>query len=212
MTGRLAPRAIDSSLVACVICGRLCAADPLTAMRHAHCPRCRATLHPRKFRSTERTWALLIAAAVLLFPANFYPVMTVTELGRSSSSTIVEGVRQLLDDDQFVLAMVVLVASVVIPVVKILGLSFLLISVHFRWSWRPRDRTRLYRLIELVGRWSMLDIFVVAVLIALVKLGILVSITAEAGAVAFGAVVVLTMLASRNFDPRLIWDGLEQRR
>ena len=205
-------RAIHSGLVACVVCGRLCGQGLSQAARHAQCPRCHATLHPRKHLSVERTWALLIAAGVLLFPANLDPVMTVAKLGHASTSTILQGVRQLMDDDQHLLALVVLVASVVVPVIKILGLSFLLVSVQCKWSWRPKDRTRLYRLIELIGRWSMLDIFVVAVLIALVKLGTLVSITAEGGAVAFGAVVVLTMLASRSFDPRLIWDNLEKRK
>ncbi|MFH0944031.1 MAG: paraquat-inducible protein A [Planctomycetota bacterium] len=203
-------RAIRSGLLTCLICGRLCREPTARFGRHGQCPRCHATLHSRKPGSMQRTWAFLLAAVALLLPANLYPVMTVETLRGANSSTILEGVRQLMEGGQYVLAAVVLIASVVVPCVKILGLLFLLLSVHGRWEWRPKDRVRLYRILELIGRWSMLDIFVIAILIALVKVDPLASVTPNGGAVAFGVVVVMTMLATRNFDPRLIFDALEK--
>ena len=203
-------RAIRSGLLTCLVCGRLCREPQQRDGRHGQCPRCHATLHARKPGGLQRTWAFLLAAIALLLPANLYPVMTVETFSSARSSTILEGVRQLMDGRQYVLAAVVLIASVVVPCVKILSLLFLLLSVHCRWTWRPKDRVKLYRIIELIGRWSMLDIFVIAILIALVKVNPFASITPNGGAVAFGAVVVMTMLATRNFDPRLIYDALEK--
>lgn len=176
---------------------------------HGSCPRCHAPLHRRKPNSLGRTWALLLAAVVLYVPANVLPVMTVTSLGRSQSDTIMSGVVYLLDHGQWPLAALIFFASVFVPLVKILALAFLAASVRRRSAWRPVDRTRLYRLTELIGRWSMVDIYVVTILVALVKLGNLASIEAGLGAVFFGAVVVITMIAAEGFDPRLIWDAIE---
>jgi len=171
------------------------------------CPRCGEALHPRKPRSLERTWALVIAAAVLYVPANLYPVMSVTSLGRTQADTILSGVQYLLHHGLWPLALVVFVASVLVPLMKLAILVYLLVSVQRRSAWRPRDRTRLYRLTEAVGRWSMVDIYVVTILVALVQLGNLATIEAEAGAIYFAAVVVLTIFAAAAFDPRLIWDA-----
>ena len=178
----------------------------------ARCPRCGAAIHTRKPNSIARTWALLITAVILYVPANVFPVMTVTSLGRAQSDTIISGVIHLLDHGMWPLALLVFFASVVVPLLKLVLLSLLLISVQRRWKWRPVDRTRWYRITEAVGRWSMVDIYVVTILVALVKLGALASIEARAGAVFFGAVVVVTILAAESFDPRLIWDGLEDHR
>ncbi|MCG6897901.1 MAG: paraquat-inducible protein A [Thiocapsa sp.] len=175
------------------------------------CPRCTDVLHGRKPRSLQRTWALLIAAVVCYVPANLLPIMTVTSLGRTQSDTILSGVVFLLTHGMWPLAIVVFVASVFVPFLKLLILVFLLLSVQVRSVWRPRDRTRLYRITEAIGRWSMVDVYVVTILVALVRLGNLASVQAEAGAVFFCAVVVLTMLAAMSFDPRLIWDAMEQR-
>jgi paraquat-inducible protein A len=176
--------------------------------RHLRCPRCTDVLHHRKPESLQRTWALTIAAIAFYVPANVLPIMTVTSLGRSQSDTIFSGVVFLLTHGMWPLAAIVFVASVFVPLLKLLILVFLLISVHARSAWRPRERTRLYRITETIGRWSMVDVYVVTILVALVRLGNLASIEAEAGAIFFCAVVVITMLAAMSFDPRLIWDVL----
>lgn len=174
------------------------------------CPRCTDVLRHRKPYSIQRTWALVIAACVFYVPANLMPIMTVTSLGRTQSDTIMSGVAFLLTHGMWPLALIVFVASVFVPLLKLLILISLLISVQLRSSWRPLDRTRLYRITETIGRWSMVDVYVVTILVALVRLGNLASIEAEAGAIFFCAVVVITMFAAMSFDPRLIWDVLEQ--
>lgn len=175
---------------------------------HLRCPRCTDVLHLRKPNSLQRTWALVIAAVILYVPANLLPIMTVTSLGRTQSDTIMSGVVFLLTHGMWPLALVVFVASVFVPLLKLLLLIFLLLSMHMRSAWRPRERTRLYRITEAIGRWSMVDVYVVTILVALVRLGNLASIQAEAGAIFFCGVVVITMLAAMSFDPRLIWDRI----
>jgi paraquat-inducible protein A len=174
------------------------------------CPRCTDVLHRRKPRSLQRTWALVIAASLLYLPANLYPVMSVTSLGQTQADTILSGVLFLLHHGMWPLAIIVFTASIFVPLLKLLILVFLLVSVQLRSQWRPRERTRLYRITEAIGRWSMVDVYVVTILVALVRLGNLASIEARAGAVFFCAVVILTMLAAMSFDPRLIWDALEE--
>ena len=166
-------------------------------------------MHHRKPNSLARTWALLVAAFIFYFPAMLFPVMTVISLGKAQSDTIMSGVIYLLHHGMWPLALVVFVASVVVPLAKMVAILYLLISVQRRSSWRPEDRTRLYRITEAMGRWSMVDIYVVTILVALVSLGNLATIEAGLGAVFFGAVVVLTMLSAEAFDPRLIWDNAE---
>jgi paraquat-inducible protein A len=200
--------ALAQSLWRCHDCASLCRAPA-----HAHgarCPRCGAPVHARKEKSLERTWALVIAAIVCYLPANLLPIMKVTSLGKAQADTIMSGVVYLLVHGMWPLALVVFVASVFVPVLKLAILVFLLISVQRGSRWRPVDRTRLYRITEAIGRWSMVDIFVVTILTALVHLGALATIEAQLGAVFFGAVVVLTMLAAESFDPRLIWDRSEE--
>lgn len=169
-------------------------------------------LHVRKPRSLQRTWALVIAAALCYVPANVFPVMTTTSLGKVQSDTILSGVIYFLTSGLWPLALIVFVASVLVPLLKLLILTFLLISVQRRSSWRPIERTQLYRITEAIGRWSMVDIFAITILVALVRLGNLATVDAGPGAVFFGAVVVATMLAATSFDPRLIWDRSEARR
>jgi paraquat-inducible protein A len=204
-----AATALAAACARCHDCGLLCRVPRPGA--HAACPRCRAALHLRHPGSLERTWALVIAAALCYVPANVLPVMTVTSLGKAQSDTIMSGVIFLLNHGLWPLAAIVFVASIFVPVIKLAILALLLVSVHRGSSWRPVERTRLYRLTEAIGRWSMVDIFVVTILVALVHLGNLATIEAGAGAVFFGAVVVLTMLAAESFDPRLIWDRSEAR-
>jgi paraquat-inducible protein A len=194
----------------CHDCGLLCRL-PAPAEHGGRCPRCGAEVHERKPRSLERTWALLVGAALCYLPANLLPIMKVTSLGRAQADTIMSGVVYLLLHGMWPLAGVVFVASVFVPLLKIAILFGLLVSVHRASRWRPVDRTRLYRITEAIGRWSMVDIFVVTILVALVHLGNLATVEAQTGAVFFGAVVVLTMLAAESFDPRLIWDRSEAR-
>lgn len=179
-------------------------------VRFLRCPRCSDILHHRKPMSLQRTWALVLAAFAFYIPANVYPVMTVTSLGQTQSDTILSGVVFLLDHGMLPLAAILFIASIFVPLLKLLILIFLLLSVQFGSRWRPRDRTRLYRITEAIGRWSMVDVYVVTILVALVHLGNLASIQAEAGAVFFCAVVILTMFAAMAFDPRLIWDAAGQ--
>jgi paraquat-inducible protein A len=179
---------------------------------HARCPRCGGAVHARKAASLQRTTALLIASAILYVPANVLPVMTFTSLGHDRSDTILSGVVHLLLHGQWPLAAIVFFASVVVPMLKLLALAFLVVSVHRGSAWRPAERTRLYRLTELVGRWSMVDIYVVTLLAALVQTGSMASVEARSGAFFFGGVVVLTMIAAETFDPRLIWDRCGARR
>lgn len=178
----------------------------------AHCPRCGASLHLRKPGSVSRCWALLVAAYILYIPANLLTIMETGSLFNYRKDTIVSGVVELWKTGFWVIAVIVFIASVTIPLFKLISLTLLLVSVQRRSTWLPRQRTRLYRLVELVGRWSMLDIYVVALLAALVQFGSIATVKAGPAAVAFGAVVVLTMLASMQFDPRLIWDPLHKER
>jgi paraquat-inducible protein A len=210
----VAPTALAASCASCHECGLLSRLPRSAhgAGPHAHCPRCGAALHARKPRSLERCTALVIAALLCYLPANLMPVMTVTSLGRSQADTIMSGVVYLLTHGMWPLALVVFIASVCVPVAKLVILAFLLISVRRGSRWRPVERTQLYRITEAIGRWSMVDIYVVTILVALVHLGNLASIEAGLGAVFFGAVVVLTMLAAEAFDPRLIWDRSEEGR
>ncbi|MEE4376765.1 MAG: paraquat-inducible protein A [Candidatus Competibacteraceae bacterium] len=210
MTDHDAPSAISRSLISCHACELLVKA-PHQQNVVLHCPRCGAALHARRPNSLTRTWALVIAALILYIPANVFPIMTVTSLGNAQSDTILSGVIYLLVHGMWPLALLIFFASVLVPLLKLVILIYLLISVQSRSRWRPRDRTRLYRITEAVGRWSMVDVYVVTILVALVHLGNLASIRAEAGAVFFGAVVVTTIFAAMSFDPRLIWDNRKEQ-
>ena len=201
--------ALAAGCASCHECGLLA---QLPAEGHgARCPRCGAELHQRKPRSLERTWALVIAAAICYVPANVLPVMAVTSLGKTEADTIMSGVIYFLTHGSWPLAVIIFTASVFVPLMKLVILTSLLISVHRSSSWRPAERTRLYRITEAIGRWSMVDIYAVTIMVALVRLGNLATIEAGTGAVFFGAVVVITMLAAESFDPRIIWDRCDTR-
>ncbi|WP_426399172.1 paraquat-inducible protein A [Ralstonia sp. R-29] len=194
----------QAGLVVCHTCGSV---QPLhDGEAHQRCSRCHTALHERRPASISRTAALLLAAALLYIPANLLPVMHSTSLGRSEDDTILSGVAYFWTSGDWGLAAVVFIASVVVPMLKLAILALLVFAAHRRSTWRPHERTRLYRLVERIGRWSMLDVFVVALTVALVHFGSFAVITAGPGALAFGAVVILTMIASMQFDPRLIWD------
>ena len=175
------------------------------------CRRCTSPLHHRKHNSIEATWALFALALILLIPANVYPVMTVIRFGQGEPSTILSGVLHLIESGMWGLAMIVFVASIVVPIMKLTILFFLLISVHKKSIWRPRDRTLLYRITEMVGAWSMVDIFLIGLLSSLVRLDSLSTIRPGIGAIFFAGVVVITMFAAHSFDPRLIWDNIKEK-
>lgn len=199
------------TFLACHACGQLGPMTGLDADHDTACQRCGATLHHRKPDSLDRTWALLIAAVILYIPANLLPIMTVTSLGKGHPDTILSGVKTLIAAGMWPVALLVFFASITVPVLKMAGLVYLLVSTRRGSLKRRRDRTVMYRLIEAVGRWSMVDVFMISILVALVSLGGLATIEPGLGAAAFAAVVVLTMLASLAFDPRLIWDATENR-
>lgn len=197
------PRGSDLGLIACESCG-LVVERPLP---DTDCPRCGSRLHARKPDSLNRAWAFLVAAFILYVPANLLPVLHSTKLFEEWSDTIMSGVVSLWNDGSYDLAIIVFTASVVVPLLKMGALALLLIQVQRGSGYLPRERTRLYRILEFIGHWSMLDVFAVALLIALVHFGTLANAEPGTGIVAFGAVVVLTMLATMSFDPRLIWDA-----
>ena len=200
--------AAGQGLCSCHVCNLVSRREKISVP--AHCPRCGAYLHFRKPGSVARCWSLLIAAYILYIPANLLTMMETGSLFSYRKDTIISGVVHLWRTGSWGIALVVFIASITIPLLKLISLTLLLISVQRRSHWHPRQRTRLYRLVELVGRWSMLDIYVVTLLAALVQLGSMATVKAGPAAVAFGAVVVLTMFASMQFDPRLIWDPLQK--
>jgi paraquat-inducible protein A len=193
--------------VGCEVCGLVSTATP----DNPRCPRCDTHLHTRKPDSLSRTWALVIAAAVLYIPANYYPVLTVMQLGAGSPSTIIGGVEELLASRMYPLAALVFFASIAIPMLKLISLVVMLVTTQTGRSGWLRDRTRLYHIVRAVGRWSMIDIFMEALLGALVQFGSVVTIEPGVGAVAFCAVVILTILAAETFDPRLMWDAAQPK-
>ena len=197
-----------------LVCCRTCHLLSRPAQRETpgYCPRCGATLAWRKHRSIQYTWAFLIAAAICYIPANALPVLTTTTLGESESDTIIGGVIFLYTSGSWPLALIVLVASVMIPLGKILALGYLLITVQRGSVANMHDRARIYYLVEFIGRWSMLDVFVDAFVVALIQLDPLMSVEPGLGVVFFMAVVILTMLAAQTFDPRLIWDAARRKR
>jgi paraquat-inducible protein A len=176
------------------------------------CPRCGSTVHERKPDSISRTWALVMAAIVLYIPANVYPVLTVIQLGAGQPSTIMGGVEELLDSGMYPLAVLVFFASIAVPLFKLLGLGSMLMATQLG---RPdagasvliRERTVLFHIVAWIGRWSMVDIFMESLLGALVQFGRAVTIEPGVGALAFCAVVFITIFAAETFDPRLMWDA-----
>ncbi|CAL8474799.1 paraquat-inducible protein A [Caballeronia sp. S22] len=196
-------------LVCCHACGLV--QTRIEHQMHQRCSRCRHMLHERRPDSLTRTVSLLLAAVLAYIPANLLPIMHASMLGRSEDDTILGGVAYFWTSGDWPLAVVVFVASVLVPMLKLVVLTLLAVGARRGSGWRPRERAGLYRIVERIGRWSMLDVFVVALTVTLVQFGSFAVITAGPAALAFAAVVVLTMLASHQFDPRLIWDNAGQR-
>lgn len=203
---------LQAQLMSCHSCGLL--RRMADGNMHTHCTRCGSALHARKPDSLNRTWALLIAAMIFYIPANLLPITLTTALGRTEGDTIMQGVIYFLGSGDIPVALVILTASILVPMLKMTALTYLLISIHLGSSKRTLDRAKIYRMVEFVGRWSMIDVFVVSIMVALVQLEAVASIQAGSGAIFFCAVVILTMLAAQSFDQRLIWDessGNDQR-
>ncbi|OBA00730.1 paraquat-inducible protein A [Halomonas sp. G11] len=195
--------AASQQLTSCPTCGLI---NRLAPNGKHYCVRCHERLHPRFPHSVQRTWALLAAAAIMYIPANVFPIMTTTSLGNSSPSTIVGGIVELIQGGSWPIAGVIFVASIIVPVGKLFALAWLCSVAHRSDAFNAQTRTTLYRITEFIGRWSMVDVFVVAILVALIRADSLMTINPGPAALAFGAVVVLTMLAAMTFDPRLLWD------
>jgi paraquat-inducible protein A len=206
---RSAPTAARAGLVSCEACRLLC--RPAGPSGLGHCPRCGKALVRRHHHSIQYTWALIIAAAICYVPANVLPIFVTNAFGEAHPDTIMSGVVLLYATGSWHLALIVLVASVMVPLGKLVALAYLLITVQRGSLGGPRDRTRLYRLVHVIGRWSMLDVFVATFTVALVQLQPLVSVTPAPGVLFFAAVVILTMVAAESFDPRLIWDPAAAR-
>lgn len=183
--------------------------QPCPATHSVHCQRCGAAVSIRKPHSLKTSWFFLVMAMLLLIPANLLPIMNILMFNRGDPSTIIGGVALLIHHGIYAIAAVVFIASFVVPLGKITALIVLLLSVQYRWSMSTRRRTVMFRIVEFLGRWSMLDVFVVTVMVGLVHLGQTASVEPGMGIVAFGAAVILTMLSSMSFDPRLIWDAAE---
>ncbi|BCS97212.1 paraquat-inducible protein A [Desulfoluna limicola] len=199
--------AMEAGLMRCHDCGLLTRGTELSGGAAHECPRCEATLHYRKPGSIGCTWALVITSAVLMIPANLLPIMRVDYLGSSQYSTIMDGIIYFIHSGEYGIAVVIFTASVLVPVYKIIGLALSLLTVQLKWNTRLRQKTMMFRFIEFIGRWSMLDIFVIALMTVLVNFGGFTSTHAAEGAPFFTGVVACTMLAAITFDARLIWDN-----
>lgn len=199
MTEYTATSAISQGLQGCPICTSVVSAD------ETHCGCCGATLHAGWEESIQRTWAWLITSAMLYFPANFLPITYTRYFGKETESTILGGVVTLWEHGDRPIAVVIFVASVLIPLGKMIVLGWMCLSVQLSSRFALTQKTKLYRITDFVGRWSMIDVFVVAILVALVQLGNIMTVRPGVAAIAFAGMVVTTMLASLAFDPRLLW-------
>lgn len=203
----MTPNALREGLWLCLVCEQLNRAP--AGAEVASCARCGASLRARKPDGIRLAWAFLAVAMVLYIPANILPVLNTGSIFDSQSDTILSGVLYLWRTGSGGLAVIVFVASIVVPIAKIGSLAFLLLTAQRRSPWRPLLRARIYRATTWIARWSMVDIYLGAVLVALVQFWAFATIEPAPGAIAFGAVVVFTMLASMSFDPRATWDGAE---
>jgi paraquat-inducible protein A len=201
------PLARDLNLCLCHSCGLAC---DMTGDPH-ECERCGAPLHRRKTNSLTRTWAYMITALVFYVPANLLPVMNTKMVGDGADSTIMSGVIEFWQHGAWDIALIIFIASIAVPGVKFVALTLLLVTVQRDSQWALRQRSQMYRFVELIGYWSMLDVIVVALVASLVKFQALADIEPRPGILFFGLVVVFTMLAAMSFDPRLIWDKERQQ-
>lgn len=197
----------EAGLVRCHDCGKVVQQVQTEADEIALCPRCRAVLHSRKPGSVRTTWALVICSVVLFVPANVLPIMRVDFLGSPDYSTIMGGILYFFNDGDYLIGIIILIASILVPLFKVVGILLMLLSIQFRWSGWLKHKAKMFRFVEFIGRWSFLDIFVIAILASMVQFGFLSTIGANPAARYFTAVVILTMFAAISFDPRILWDS-----
>ena len=196
----------DQGIAGCHTCGL---AVNMNNQSHVECPRCGSEVHYRKPNSVSRAWAFLIAAFIMYIPANTEPMMRTTALGSEEADTIMSGVLYFLSAGEWYLALVIFAASVMLPLLKIVAIGYILISIQRGATSRRQEKSNLYKLAEILGKWSMLDIFVVGLMVMLVQLGNLTAIDPGPAVIAFALVVILTMFAEEALDPKLIWDQRE---
>ncbi|MDD2462704.1 MAG: paraquat-inducible protein A [Desulfobulbus sp.] len=202
------PQSTDpTDYLLCHDCHKLLPADYRQTSGRSHCPRCGHILHQRKQNSITRTWALLLTAVVLTVPANLLPIMEVDYFGVPDRSTIMDGIIYFFKEGSYGIGLVIFIASILVPLFKVIGLVIILFSIHFRWRSSLRHKAVMFRFIEFIGRWSMLDIFVITLLCSLAQFGFLSSISAAPASYYFTGVVLSTMFAALSFDPRLLWDA-----
>jgi paraquat-inducible protein A len=195
-----------SQIIACAICGKTHAIDSLAPNTVAYCRQCGSAIAKRTPSSLHRTAAFSLAALILYVPANIFPILHLEIYGAVSENTVWDGVVKFYQGGNYVIALIVLLASILIPLLKLLGLFFLVGTTAFSFSRGKKFRAWIYKVIAVVGRWAMLDVFVVAIWVAVVKMGELATVTPGPGLLPFAGVVVFTLLASASFDPQLIWD------
>jgi paraquat-inducible protein A len=198
--------AMDSNIILCHDCGQLTDASDIPPEGHLICPRCNSNIHFRKPQAMVRTWALLITSAILMIPANLLPIMRVNFLGSSEYSTIMDGIIYFFHEKEYGIGLIIFIASILVPLFKIIGMTIILLSIRFRWRGWLVHKSKMFRFIEFIGRWSMLDIFVIALMSTLVDFGFFTSTQAAPAANYFTAVVLCTMFAALTFDTRLLWD------
>ncbi len=204
-----ASSAAAQGFYACHVCGLVVPMQKEESS--ARCPRCGTRLHFRKPDSIMRCWALLIAAYLFYLPANLLTMMETGTLISYRKDTILSGIIHLWNNGNPGIAVIVFIASIMVPIFKLIVLTLLLLSVRRGSTWGLKHRIQLYRLVEMVGRWSMLDIYVLTILAALVQIQSMATVKAGTGSIFFGAVVVLTMFAAMEFDPRMMWDSLSEK-
>ncbi|SKA53476.1 paraquat-inducible protein A [Enterovibrio nigricans] len=196
----------DGEVISCNHCGLA------QCHSHVHCSRCNTQLEPRFHQSIQKTWASLLAAVIFIFPANFYPISILITNGKRLEDTIFSGVAALIKQGMYGIAIIIFTASIIVPVVKIVCLAYILICIHFRIESGRSQRMKLYRFVKWIGKWSMMDLCVIAIMVSLIDRGNLLDFTPGPGAIAFGLVVVLTMISAESLDSRLIWDKYEQHK
>jgi len=196
----------SAGLVLCHECHKLHKCIDVKNMPNPQCPRCGATLVSRLHNSLVRTWALLLTATILFIPANVYPIMVVDSFAGEVPSTIMKGIVIFFKNQEYFVAFIIFVASIVVPAFKLVGMAVILRAIQKKSQFYYTHRSSMFRFIQFIGRWSMLDIFVIAIMVAMVDFGTISTIHAGPAATSFAAVVVITMYAAVTFDPRLIWD------
>lgn len=202
-----AQTAMAAGIISCHDCGKLVDAAETPKDALLACPRCNADIHFRKTHSISRTWALLITSAILFIPANLLPIMCVDYLGSQDLSTIMDGIIYFFHTGEYGIGLIIFCASILVPLFKIIGMAIILLSIRFKWRNWLSHKTAMFRFIEFIGRWSMLDIFVIALMSTLVNFGTFTSTQAAPAASFFTMVVLCTMFAALTFDPRLLWDA-----